>query len=73
MPEDNNDINNPHDSGYKYLLYSKKAFVQLIRSFVKTGWAEQFDEASLVRIDMIKPLSYKILRTRKLTWFTRLS
>ena len=51
MPEDNNDINNPHDSGYKYLLYSKKAFVQLIRSFVKTGWAEQVDEASLVRID----------------------
>ncbi len=52
MPEDNNsDINNPHDSGYKYLLYSKKAFVQLIRSFVKTGWADQIDEASLVRID----------------------
>ncbi len=51
MPEDNNDINNPHDSGYKYLLSSKKAFVQLIRSFVKTGWAEQVDEASLVKID----------------------
>jgi len=52
MPEDNNnDINNPHDSGYKYLLYSKKAFVQLIRSFVKTGWADKIDEASLVRID----------------------
>jgi len=51
MPEDNNDINKPHDSGYKFLLSSKKAFIQLIRSFVKTGWAEQIDEASLVKID----------------------
>jgi predicted transposase/invertase (TIGR01784 family) len=44
-------IHMPHDTGYKYLLSSKKAFVQLIRSFVKTGWAEQVDEANLVRID----------------------
>ena len=51
MPEENKELNKPHDSGYKYLLYSKKAFVQLIRSFVKTGWAEQVDEASLYRLD----------------------
>ncbi len=51
MTKDHNDINNPHDSGYKFLLSSKQAFVQLIRSFVKTGWAEQIDEASLIKID----------------------
>lgn len=44
-------IHMPHDTGYKYLLSSKKAFMQLIRSFIKTGWAEQVDEANLVRID----------------------
>jgi predicted transposase/invertase (TIGR01784 family) len=44
-------INNPHDNGYKHLLYSKKAFMELIKSFIKPGWAEQIDEASLVRID----------------------
>ena len=44
-------IHMPHDTGYKYLLASKKVFIQLIRNFVKTGWAEQIDEANLVRID----------------------
>ena len=44
-------ISMPHDTGYKYLLSSKKAFIQLVRSFIKTGWAEQIDEADLVRID----------------------
>ncbi len=51
MVEDNNDLKTPHDSSYKYLLYSKKVFVQLIRSFVKTCWTEQIDEASLFRVD----------------------
>lgn len=41
----------PHDTGYKYLLASKKAFLQLIRSFVKIGWADQVDEAGLVRVN----------------------
>ncbi|MDO9592461.1 MAG: Rpn family recombination-promoting nuclease/putative transposase [Erysipelotrichaceae bacterium] len=51
MPSDREQIHMPHDTGYKYLLSSKKAFIQLIRSFIKTGWAEQVDETNLVRID----------------------
>ncbi len=51
MPSDREQIHMPHDTGYKYLLSSKKAFIQLIRSFIKTGWAKQVDETNLVRID----------------------
>jgi len=51
MPDNQEHISMPHDTGYKYLLSSKKAFIQLVRSFIKTGWAEQIDEADLVRID----------------------
>ena len=51
MTTSNDSINNPHDNGYKFLLFSKKAFMELLRSFVKGGWAEQIDEASLVRVD----------------------
>ena len=51
MAENQEQIHTPHDTGYKYLLASKKAFKQLIRSFVKIGWAEQVDETNLVRID----------------------
>ena len=51
MTENNNDINNPHDTGYKSLLKSKKAFVQLIRSFSKTDWSKQVEETDLVLID----------------------
>ena len=34
-------VHMPHDTGYKYLLASKKAFTQLIRYFVKSGWSDQ--------------------------------
>ncbi|NMB40909.1 MAG: transposase [Firmicutes bacterium] len=51
MTENQDQIHMPHDTGYKFLLASKKAFRQLIRSFVKVGWADQIDEANLVRID----------------------
>jgi hypothetical protein len=34
------DIHNPHDTGYKYLLLSKKMFIQLLRSFVKEEWVD---------------------------------
>ncbi len=40
MTADHSNLNHPHDTGYKYLLSSKKAFVKLIRSFIKAGWAE---------------------------------
>jgi hypothetical protein len=41
MTTNHSNMNNPHDSGYKYLLSSKKAFMELIKSFIKTGWAEE--------------------------------
>jgi len=41
----------PHDTGYKFLLSSKKAFLQLLRSFVQGGWAKEVDEAGLIRVD----------------------
>ena len=51
MTTNKGNLNHPHDTGYKYLLSSKKAFIKLVRSFIKAGWAEQIDQASLVRID----------------------
>ena len=51
MPEEQDNVHNPHDTGYKHLLKSKKAFLQLLRSFIKQGWAEQVDEASLELVD----------------------
>jgi hypothetical protein len=62
MPEGQKGLHTPHDSGFKYLLSSKKAFVQLLRSFVKAPWAEQVEEASLVRLDksFLKTLRRKI-------------
>ena len=51
MSENNNQVDKPHDTGYRYLLKSKKAFVQLLRSFIKGGWAKQVDEADLFLLD----------------------
>ena len=51
MPKEDNHVNNPHDTGYQYLLKSKKAFLQLLRSFTKKGWVDQVDETDLVLID----------------------
>jgi len=47
LPEEQDRVHMPHDTGYRHLLSSKKAFLQLIRSFIRQGWAEQVDEASL--------------------------
>lgn len=41
----------PHDKGYKYLLSSKKVFVDLLRSFVKQGWIEQIDDTHVIKVD----------------------
>lgn len=41
----------PHDTSYRYLLSSKKLFVELIRSFVAREWAEAIDESDLEAID----------------------
>ena len=45
-----NDINNPHDVGYKYLLSSKKIMMELLRSFVKEGWVDKVDESKMVKL-----------------------
>ena len=45
------EIHQPHDKGYSFLLDSKKAFMQLLRSFIRTGWTEQVEEASLEKIN----------------------
>ncbi|MDI4648719.1 hypothetical protein [Cohnella hashimotonis] len=41
----------PHDTSYRYLLSSKKLFVELIRSFVAREWAETIHESDLEAID----------------------
>jgi hypothetical protein len=48
LPED---INSPHDKGYKFLLSSKKVFLELLQSFVHLGWVEKIDPESLIKID----------------------
>lgn len=40
-----------HDKGYKDLLSSKRAFLELLRAFVKKDWVSQIDESSLIRTD----------------------
>ena len=62
MPDEQEAVHMPHDTGYKYLLASKKAFIQLIKSFVKAGWTSQVDEANLVRVDksfILQDFKYK--------------
>ncbi|MEK0312287.1 Rpn family recombination-promoting nuclease/putative transposase [Cohnella sp. 56] len=41
----------PHDTSYRYLLSSKKLFVELLRSFVSRGWVEEIDATELEAID----------------------
>ena len=33
MPEDNNDVNNPHDSGYKYFTIQQKSIYSADQKF----------------------------------------
>src|SRR5690625_3548109 len=44
-------INNEHDIGYKFLLSSKKVFLQLLRSFVNKDWVDQIEETQLEKTD----------------------
>lgn len=39
-----------HDTSYRFLLSSKKLFVELIRSFVQRGWVEAIDEEQVEEI-----------------------
>lgn len=45
------DIPFPHDSSYRYLLSSKKLFIELLRSFVHKGWVEQVEETNVEEIN----------------------
>ena len=44
-------IHQEHDKGYKHLLQSKRAFMDLLKSFVKKEWVELVCEDDLVRVD----------------------
>lgn len=44
-------VHQPHDKGYKYLLSSKRLFLELLQTFVKRGWVEQIEESDLVPVD----------------------
>src|SRR5690554_1908033 len=44
-------INNPHDKGYKLLLSSKKIFLELLESFVDSGWVQAIDPETITKID----------------------
>jgi predicted transposase YdaD len=44
-------IQNPHDKGYKSLLSHQEIFLELLDSFVTQGWVSQLDRKSVIRID----------------------
>ncbi len=44
-------VNNEHDVGYKYLLSSKRVFLQLLESFVHEDWVDQVDPAAMEKMD----------------------
>src|SRR5690554_4250557 len=44
-------IHQPHDKGYKYLLSSKKLFIELLRSFIHESWVDEIEETDLVLMD----------------------
>lgn len=40
-----------HDRGYRELLSSKRAFLELLKTFVREEWTKEIDEDSLVRVE----------------------
>jgi len=43
-------IHQRHDTSYRFLLSSKKLFVELLRSFVHKGWVQDIDESNVQEI-----------------------
>lgn len=43
-------IHQRHDTSYRFLLSSKKLFVELLRSFVHKGWVNSIDETNVEEI-----------------------
>jgi len=44
-------IDNPHDKGYKHLLSSKKAFIEMLKSFIKEKWVQDIDETEMMLVN----------------------
>jgi predicted transposase/invertase (TIGR01784 family) len=44
-------IHDKHDRGYKFLLSSRRMFLQLLNTFVKQGWVEEIDEKDMMLIN----------------------
>ncbi|WP_243137587.1 Rpn family recombination-promoting nuclease/putative transposase [Desulfofundulus thermobenzoicus] len=40
-----------HDRGYRELLSSRRAFLELFKTFVPEEWTKDIDEDSLVRVE----------------------
>lgn len=43
-------VHQQHDTSYKFLLSSKKLFIELLRSFVDRGWVQAVNEEQLEQI-----------------------
>jgi predicted transposase/invertase (TIGR01784 family) len=41
----------PHDKGYKQLLSNKRAFLQLIKTFVREEWVKEINEDDLIPVN----------------------
>lgn len=48
---ENEGIHHLNDKSYKFLLSSKRIFVELLQSFVDKGWVKQMDESNLTKMD----------------------
>lgn len=43
-------VHQRHDTSYRFLLSSKKLFVELLRSFIDKGWVQAVDEEHVQEI-----------------------
>ncbi|MDN5301040.1 MAG: hypothetical protein PWQ60_554 [Thermoanaerobacteraceae bacterium] len=44
-------LHNKYDKGYKFLLSSKRVFLELVKSFINQEWVEQIDENKIEKMD----------------------
>jgi hypothetical protein len=51
MINENKKIHQPDDKGYKYILKTKKEFLELLKGFVHEEWVAAIREEDIVRID----------------------
>lgn len=49
--KNNNDIHDKHDRGYKFLLSSRRMFLQLLNTFVKHGWVDEINEKDMMLVN----------------------